>query len=535
MPTRFSWGPALSALLLAGVLAAPAAQAGPGGLALDLDASGLSLPCGGCGSGAGTTVGWSFSTSQALLLGGLAAWDVDADGLGADTPVGLYTASGNLLASTTVADAGPMLASGSGLGGWRVAAISPLWLAPGDYLLGQVFFDALPLGHVQTSFSTDPRLSVTGGAFSANTDTGLDAPLNALPEAVFGPNLLLVPEPGSAPLLALALAVAIGLRKQARRRRALAGAAAALCASAWIAAPAAAQGCPNGSGDAQQFVQMAVPNLQAPGTTFTVKGKLSYPTVFDQPTRCIGSRKLPAVLILHGSSGVDSRGDFYQQALNAAGIVTLQIDMWEARGVTTLNNRPAAPILTYPDAFVALGLLASLPEVDATRVGVLGFSWGGVVSLATSERTYAAMFGGGRQFKAHVAHYPVCYGANNTSIPQLQPPVRAGTQYLLPTGAPVLIQIGSNDDYDNGAGHCQALAAQVNAASGNPMLMTVQVYPGAQHAWDRLMVPVTAADVFANEGSYFSTGVPPLVRITPSLAQAHQARARVVQFFKQKL
>ena len=38
------------------------------------------------------------------------------------------------------------------------------------------------------------------------------------------------------------------------------------------------------------------------------------------------------MLILHGSAGVDSRGDFYARALNAAGIATLEIDYWEARG-----------------------------------------------------------------------------------------------------------------------------------------------------------------------------------------------------------
>ena len=39
-----------------------------------------------------------------------------------------------------------------------------------------------------------------------------------------------------------------------------------------------------------------------------------------------------AVVICHGSDGVDGRGDFYAPALNAAGIATLEIDMWAARG-----------------------------------------------------------------------------------------------------------------------------------------------------------------------------------------------------------
>lgn len=307
-----------------------------------------------------------------------------------------------------------------------------------------------------------------------------------------------------------------------------------LLAGLSLGSHALAAGCAHGEGAATQFVTFNSPNLAtSPVSLLTIKGKLSYPGSFNGSRRCIGTARLPAVLILHGSSGVDSRGDFYQQALNAAGFVTLQIDMWEARGVTSLTNRPAAPILTYPDAFNALAYLSSLPEVNGQRIGVLGFSWGGVISLASAERAYAGMFGGGRKFAAHVAHYPVCYGANNTSIPALQPALQKGTQLINLTGSPVMIQIGTLDDYDNGSAHCKVLAAAVNASNGN--VIQVQEYNGAYHAWDRIMVPVTAADIFANEGSYFATGVPPAIRIVPDVQQALLARSRAVQFFKSKM
>ena len=59
-------------------------------------------------------------------------------------------------------------------------------------------------------------------------------------------------------------------------------------------------------------------------------------------------KNLPAVVILHGSAGVDSRGDFYARALNAAGIATFEIDMWEARGINSAADRPPIPLFTYP-------------------------------------------------------------------------------------------------------------------------------------------------------------------------------------------
>jgi dienelactone hydrolase len=287
---------------------------------------------------------------------------------------------------------------------------------------------------------------------------------------------------------------------------------------------------------ALSFIQFTSPNLAtSPPSPLTIKGKLSLPTRGDDDSLCAtpSKKKLPAVLILHGSAGVDSRGDFYQAALNEAGFVTLQIDMWEARGVTGIANRPAAPILTYPDAFNALAFLAAQPNVDPDRIGVIGFSWGGVVSLAASEQLYATQFGGGRKFKAHVANYPVCWGANVTSIPALFPPAQKGTQYLHLTGAPVLIQIGTKDSYDNGSGPCKALAAAVNPSNGN--VVEVVEYVGAYHAFDRFMVPVTAPDPFSDQGSYFRTGVLPFVQIVPDVAQGLVSRSRVVRFFKRNL
>ncbi|MGR9046611.1 MAG: dienelactone hydrolase family protein, partial [Gammaproteobacteria bacterium] len=194
---------------------------------------------------------------------------------------------------------------------------------------------------------------------------------------------------------------------------------------------------------------------QQPPKPLTVKGKLKLPFGFDRrPKGSATSQKLPAVVILHGSAGVDSRGDFYARALNAAGIATLEIDMWEARGLRGGKDRPPLPLFTYPDAFAALAFLSTHDNIDPNRIGVLGFSWGGVIALASAERLYADRFGNGLKFAAHIAHYPVCYGYNNPNIPALNPPDQRGTQFLNLTGAPVLIQIGTEDDYDNGPKHC---------------------------------------------------------------------------------
>src|SRR3954469_15727432 len=102
-----------------------------------------------------------------------------------------------------------------------------------------------------------------------------------------------------------------------------------------------------------------------PAGPLTVAGKLN---------TTAGEAPGPAVVICHGSDGVDGRGEFHAAALNAAGISTLEIDMWAARGTARgAAARPRSPADTLPDAFAARAFLASQPEIDPGRIGIMGF------------------------------------------------------------------------------------------------------------------------------------------------------------------
>jgi dienelactone hydrolase len=117
------------------------------------------------------------------------------------------------------------------------------------------------------------------------------------------------------------------------------------------------------------------------------------------------------------------------------------------------------------DAFGALRLLASSPEVDATRIAAVGFSQGADTALSISTRRFPAAFAppGGPSFKAVAAFYPPC--AN-----------QGGAPLTLPT----LILIGERDTVTPAA-DCQRLAdAQPRDAPGARVL----VYPGAAHGFD---------------------------------------------------
>jgi dienelactone hydrolase len=258
-----------------------------------------------------------------------------------------------------------------------------------------------------------------------------------------------------------------------------------------------------------------------------IKGKLKLPVKYNQWRRCFRPRwNLPAVVILHGSSGVDFRGDFYARALNAAGIATFEIDMWEARKITSAAERPPLPIINYPDAFGALKFLSEHPNIDPDRIGIMGFSWGGVVALASATEPNASLFGGDLRFAAHVAHYPVCWASNST-FPGTPIPI-PGSAFRVLTGAPILIQIGEEDDYDNGPDECFDLKNDLDQEE-QKTLLTVISYKGAFHAWDRLEVPITVEDSFSNlgEGGY--------VEVVPDVAQAYKSQKKVVKFFRRHL
>lgn len=223
--------------------------------------------------------------------------------------------------------------------------------------------------------------------------------------------------------------------------------------------------------------------------------------------------EIPAVVILHSSAGVDSTGAFYARALNHSGIATLELDLWGARDLAGgSENRPASPQETLPDVFAALAYLAQHPNIDKDRIGVIGFSWGGILSMLTATEQYMSMTGLPYRFAGHVAHYPLCWLFNYAP----------GFEFDNFTGAPVLIQTGTKDDYDLPE-TCPALVD--NLPEHDQSLVKVKVYRRAFHAWDRLEPKWIVDDPFSHLGQGG------LVTLAPNIRVAYKSRYRVVKFF----
>ena len=240
---------------------------------------------------------------------------------------------------------------------------------------------------------------------------------------------------------------------------------------------------------------------------------LTVPAEFRQPE----GKSVPAVVIVHGSSGIDSRGISYAKELNQAGIATFEIDLWAARGITGPAGRPRSVPETLPDAYGALKYLSNQPNIDAKRIGIMGFSWGGVVSMLTATDPYTKLYMNGTNlaFAAHAPNYPVCWVYNNGIVP--------GYEFKAFTGKKIFVQGGDLDTYDL-PGTCPALAASVETLA--PGLLSVKMYAGATHGFDRTEPTITINDPFAHLGR---GGV---VEMTPNLEVAAKARAATVAFFR---
>jgi dienelactone hydrolase len=177
----------------------------------------------------------------------------------------------------------------------------------------------------------------------------------------------------------------------------------------------------------------------------------------------------PAVVLLHGSDGLNRLQYRYAQAFLRWGIAALVIDSFTARGVhDTLHDRGSVtPYSMLVDAYYALALLQTHPAIDARRIALVGWSKGGMVADWASRVRYRSMLSprSGAMFAAHAAFYPWC-GEQHLPI-QL-------------TGAPLLYLVGSRDDW-TGPQPCIDYVERVRAA-GVPVKLSI--YPHAEHGFD---------------------------------------------------
>ncbi len=187
-------------------------------------------------------------------------------------------------------------------------------------------------------------------------------------------------------------------------------------------------------------------------------------TVDGYLTKPDGPGPFAALVHLHGCGGlppaVKTNADhFWAKRLATWGYVVLVVDSFTSRRIANTCLGEYAPRVA--DAYGALAWLVRQPFVDAGRIGVIGFSAGGIAALSIAEAREFELFEeeAAHRFKAAVAYYPACQSDGDKM--------------------PTLVLIGELDDWSSAAG-CRGMMKRRKPDSP----VTLIVYPGAHHVFD---------------------------------------------------
>ncbi|HET7344020.1 MAG TPA: dienelactone hydrolase family protein [Methylomirabilota bacterium] len=187
-----------------------------------------------------------------------------------------------------------------------------------------------------------------------------------------------------------------------------------------------------------------------------------------------GQGPFPAVVLLHGCHGVSDStrqwGDWFRER----GFVAVIVDSWAPRGVTKETGCvPGEDIPSterFDDAVGAVRWLHTRSYVDARHIGAIGWSNGGVFSMA-------------------LINGPSLARARRRGV-ELPPPGVVASVALYPGGCyslvneqvvrPLLLLIGDADDWTL-PGECKRMVEAMQSRGADA---TIVLYPGAVHYFD---------------------------------------------------
>jgi dienelactone hydrolase len=265
--------------------------------------------------------------------------------------------------------------------------------------------------------------------------------------------------------------------------------------------------------------EVSFPSLDAPGGQAVILKAFWAPA----PGTPEAAQTSPAMVLLHGCGGpYNARGELSQRMLdyvallNAQGVHAVVLDSLTPRGERELctqkyGSRQLTVFHRRLDALASVAWLAAQPGVDATRIGLMGWSNGGSTVLSATNERHAEVAAALVKPSFAVAFYPGC-----------EAELKRGYRHR----ARLLMLVGEADDWTPAA-PCERLAqlAQHSREIQDPAV-EIETYAGAFHGFDST-VPLRVRKDVPN-GVNLGRGV----TVGGNAEALEKSRAKLLQFIK---
>ena len=202
------------------------------------------------------------------------------------------------------------------------------------------------------------------------------------------------------------------------------------------------------------------------GKTKAISGTLKFP-------KKEWTKRLPAVVLLHGAGGPRAGEKYWSKELRKIGLATFVVDSNSTRGCppstfgVCKNYSKHQGMVNIVDAYRALEILSTHPRIDPARIAVMGFSVGGKASLYSSVKRFQKMWGNpGLEFAAYLSFYPACNITFN------------GNEDI--SDKPIRIFYGKLDEWSTPI----SCTEYVNRLRKTGKDITITIYPGVHHSFD---------------------------------------------------
>ena len=211
-----------------------------------------------------------------------------------------------------------------------------------------------------------------------------------------------------------------------------------------------------------KFQSYNVRNFSAIKTGRYKKSPIKVDALIAYPPK--GEGPFPLVMIAHASGGPDQFNNKWfkfnretASGLLKRGIAVMFLDNFSARGAKhTYADQSQVPLWsTYLDAFMALEYISTNPRVNIKKIGIHGWSRGGMISMMAAEkRVRDALISKELYFAAAQPRSPDCWSGGMFRNPL---PIKETKIWMV---------LGGADDYTH-AGPCVGMGQRIKKNGGD--------------------------------------------------------------------